>query len=227
MNSWTCAKPYYSSREFAIICIFADEFAPCPPGSGHPTDARRCQAAADEAREASASSSARRILERMHSPPPRPRSALGHESDTPHARTGAHTLLSPQKKILGPLQRLCSACGQIRPLGWFSRNGQKGRRAQCRDCMRGKRSVDAARRRGAGAGKVPPGIWARLYARQVGCCGVCGGLLGGVRRIIHVDHRVPLARGGEHHEQNLQLTHARCNLLKGAKLTLRTSHRPG
>jgi 5-methylcytosine-specific restriction endonuclease McrA len=58
------------------------------------------------------------------------------------------------------------------------------------------------------------GLIKRLYQRQGGICPACG--LGMIE--WHVDHKVPLARGGRHEEQNLQLLHPRCNLSKGARL---------
>lgn len=38
----------------------------------------------------------------------------------------------------------------------------------------------------------------------------------------HIDHIVPLSKGGTHTYNNLQFTHARCNLVKGAKLLSKT-----
>lgn len=34
----------------------------------------------------------------------------------------------------------------------------------------------------------------------------------------HLDHVIPLSRGGAHSEDNIRVTHARCNLKKGTKL---------
>jgi len=55
----------------------------------------------------------------------------------------------------------------------------------------------------------------RLYAEQDGHCKLCGILLGGN---YHVDHIVPLSRGGSNDPSNLQITCGPCNLRKGAKL---------
>jgi len=35
---------------------------------------------------------------------------------------------------------------------------------------------------------------------------------------LHVDHWKPVALGGKHIDDNLRLTHARCNLRKGARM---------
>jgi len=55
-----------------------------------------------------------------------------------------------------------------------------------------------------------------IYVRDKGVCGICH------RRVsceaFHVDHIVPLVKGGKHSYENTQLTHPRCNLLKGIKI---------
>lgn len=37
------------------------------------------------------------------------------------------------------------------------------------------------------------------------------------RRQLHFDHVIPLARGGRHVHENIRPTHARCNMIKGAR----------
>ena len=49
-----------------------------------------------------------------------------------------------------------------------------------------------------------------------GLCGICGEKLEDDQ--IHLDHIIPLSRGGAHTQENIQPTHALCNCLKGAKL---------
>lgn len=55
-----------------------------------------------------------------------------------------------------------------------------------------------------------------VYERDAGICGIC---LSAVARdsAWQVDHVVPLSSGGAHTYGNVQLTHARCNYLKGKK----------
>ena len=53
-----------------------------------------------------------------------------------------------------------------------------------------------------------------LYARDEGLCGICETTVYGE---FHVDHRIPLAKGGEHSYANTQIAHPECNLVKGAK----------
>lgn len=48
-------------------------------------------------------------------------------------------------------------------------------------------------------------------------CGLCGGQINSIDE-MHVDHIIPLSRGGKDILANLQLTHARCNIDKGNTL---------
>lgn len=47
-------------------------------------------------------------------------------------------------------------------------------------------------------------------------CGICNKL---IEDKFHIDHIIPLIRGGTHTASNLQLTHPICNLRKNSKLT--------
>jgi 5-methylcytosine-specific restriction endonuclease McrA len=49
-----------------------------------------------------------------------------------------------------------------------------------------------------------------------GVCGLCGGDVDAMR--FHVDHVVPLARGGEHSYANTQPACPPCNMSKGARV---------
>ncbi len=58
-----------------------------------------------------------------------------------------------------------------------------------------------------------------LYKRDKGICGIC-------KRPVHVnqfhiDHVIPLSKGGEHSYRNTQITHPACNLKKRASLPLK------
>ena len=61
---------------------------------------------------------------------------------------------------------------------------------------------------------------AALLARDGFICAGCGDVLGapfdGQR--THVDHIVPVSRGGGDDRANLQLLHAPCNIAKGARV---------
>lgn len=55
-----------------------------------------------------------------------------------------------------------------------------------------------------------------VYERDQGLCGICGGPVD--RHDFHVDHVVPLSRGGEHSYANVQLAHPFCNCRKHNKM---------
>lgn len=55
---------------------------------------------------------------------------------------------------------------------------------------------------------------ASLRERQGGKCAICGTRIG---KSTHIDHIVPVSRGGSDARYNLQLTHPDCNLRKLAK----------
>lgn len=54
----------------------------------------------------------------------------------------------------------------------------------------------------------------KLYELQRGKCACCCKPLG---NNYHLDHRVPLARGGRNEDCNMQLLRAKCNMQKSAK----------
>lgn len=68
-----------------------------------------------------------------------------------------------------------------------------------------------ARKRGATVEKVSRKL---VYERDGGKCHLCGKKVG---KHWHLDHIVPLARGGEHSYKNVAVAHAKCNGSKGVK----------
>ncbi len=69
-----------------------------------------------------------------------------------------------------------------------------------------------ARKKGATVENVDPAV---VLKRDGGICGICREPITGE---WHLDHVVPLARGGEHSYKNTQAAHPFCNLSKGARL---------
>ena len=69
-------------------------------------------------------------------------------------------------------------------------------------------------RKMANGGSLSPDIVTRLYKLQRGMCACCGQQLGDD---YHLDHRVPLSRGGVNEDGNMQLLRQRCNNQKHAK----------
>jgi 5-methylcytosine-specific restriction endonuclease McrA len=55
-----------------------------------------------------------------------------------------------------------------------------------------------------------------VLKRDKGLCGLCGKKVDPAN--WHLDHIVPISRGGEHSYANVQVTHPFCNTSKGAKL---------
>lgn len=109
----------------------------------------------------------------------------------------------------------CRKCGLERPRGWFERAGALRRSSWCRDCLSPKKSLDAARRRGAGVSKTPLPARAELWQLQRGICPLCQRGMAPSLIGLHVDHKRSIASGGRHERVNLQLTHGLCNLRKG------------
>jgi len=69
-----------------------------------------------------------------------------------------------------------------------------------------------ARKRGASVEKVSRAL---VYERDGGYCHICGKKVNPKK--WHIDHIIPLARGGEHSYKNVAVSHPKCNLSKGAK----------
>jgi 5-methylcytosine-specific restriction endonuclease McrA len=109
----------------------------------------------------------------------------------------------------------CASCNRDRPRGWFRRAGAGRRMSWCRECDKGNRVATAARRRAAGCRPLAKRFLDRMWVRQAGRCGICGGAMR--RATAEVDHRVPIAKGGAHVESNLQWTHRACNRAKSSK----------
>ena len=68
-------------------------------------------------------------------------------------------------------------------------------------------------------GPVPPGMRSKMIAaarREKAPCPLCGEALGPSDDLLHIDHIVPLARGGPTEMSNLQVVHKICNQKKGA-----------
>lgn len=70
-----------------------------------------------------------------------------------------------------------------------------------------------ARKRQAEAEKVDP---AAIWNRDQGTCHICG--LAADPDDWHLEHKVPLSRGGRHSADNVAVAHPTCNLKKGTKL---------
>ncbi len=119
----------------------------------------------------------------------------------------------------------CSdACGDLaRSRQWKRRNPAKVRAAAARYEAKNRQAINAralvknerrrARKMGLFVEDVYPLV---LLEMDDGVCGICGEDVDPLD--FHVDHVIPLARGGEHSYANTQAAHPACNLSKNARL---------
>lgn len=113
------------------------------------------------------------------------------------------------ERVAARPDRDCLHCGG--PIAKTLRNDAKFCSERCNT---------AAHQLKRGNGRVGPGRRrdierAAIIARDNGVCHICGGTP--APEDIHLDHIVPLARGGTHDPENLAVACARCNLSKGAR----------
>lgn len=74
-------------------------------------------------------------------------------------------------------------------------------------------------------GKLSKGIIQKLLALQRGKCAICKKSL--KRTGFHLDHIVPICRGGKNTDSNTQLTCPTCNMKKGGKDPIRFMQEQG
>ena len=84
-----------------------------------------------------------------------------------------------------------------------------------RDKSVAKDSKRRALKMGVGAENLPDNYERGLYEDQLGCCYYCGCSLAETGH--HLEHMIPLSRGGPHRLSNLVLSCPACNLRKGTK----------
>lgn len=65
--------------------------------------------------------------------------------------------------------------------------------------------------------RLPPATRALVIARDGRACRYCGRVLG-PRARLHVDHVLPVSRGGSDEPENLVVACERCNVRKGSRL---------
>jgi hypothetical protein len=126
--------------------------------------------------------------------------------------------------IAGPRKRLtCSAdCGYARNVRAISEAIKKRYRedSEFRDHVLSAGQNRRARDLGLDQITTPKTLIAFLVARDQGVCGICEEPVVDTKGPMKpsIDHVIPLARGGKHEIENLQLAHYRCNLSKGARI---------
>lgn len=107
---------------------------------------------------------------------------------------------------------------------WYLKNrekimeGTKRRREANLEYNRGMERVRAARRRGRkqrAGGRFTDKDIIEIKESQRGRCFYCGAKL---REDYHIDHFMPLSKGGTNHSSNLRLACPKCNFSKGARI---------
>lgn len=118
----------------------------------------------------------------------------------------------PRQKI-----KLCQDCGEIKPRTdeFFTRQkgGRSGWSARCKKCI-GPYWANKRAKRAAVEGSHSAADIEALIVLQNGLCFYCAIEL---TEQFHVDHRMPISRGGSNDKENLAIACAPCNWSKGAK----------
>lgn len=118
----------------------------------------------------------------------------------------------------------CKDCANSKSKDWRERNPDKWNEINRRNSKQWRsdnpqrvcelKRTYRARKRNAGGNHTAEDV-NRIYEFQQGYCWWCGKPLNGK---YHVDHRIPLSRGGSDKASNLVCACAKCNLSKSDKM---------
>ena len=103
---------------------------------------------------------------------------------------------------------------------WYEKNIDKHREyglqwAIKNSDKKNKKSAERYRKLG---GRKPRRYWPDLYLRDGPVCGICKEFLNPIIEDFHVDHIIPVSKGGSSEKENLQISHSVCNLEKHANI---------
>lgn len=102
--------------------------------------------------------------------------------------------------------KCCPKCKKEKSLKEFTkRKNRNGMVAYCKQCMVKRVSESYVRSR------------EEFFKEENGICGICNNPISR-NEIFHIDHIYPVSLGGTNHRENLQLSHAYCNLKKNNKI---------
>lgn len=124
----------------------------------------------------------------------------------------------------------CRQCKEVKPLDeFFNMSSQEdGKHYYCKSCCKFRRSTEQVRNRDfknkisnrqqyraqvEGIARDKDLSLARLYQRDKGVCALCKEHV--TPKQASMDHIKPVAEGGAHTWDNVQLVHVRCNKVKG------------
>lgn len=131
--------------------------------------------------------------------------------------------------------RCCLACHALKEELWRFRNSEaaQSRDRKCRELNNQSsrhrkenhtpekwaiklnyHKIKNQERREYSYGQLSKNIWQTLFDKQNGLCNGCSNTL---ESNSHIDHIVPLSRGGDNLDNNVQLLCPYCNLSKGSK----------
>jgi 5-methylcytosine-specific restriction endonuclease McrA len=120
--------------------------------------------------------------------------------------------------FIGPAA-YCKPCQKAYQAGWYEANKAKNKPSNANPEIRRKNKRIAEQRRRARKRSVEDAvstdIVAKLLAKQRGCCACCKCKF--TKTNYELDHIEPLAKGGRHADDNLQLLCMICNRAKAAK----------
>jgi 5-methylcytosine-specific restriction endonuclease McrA len=138
----------------------------------------------------------------------------------------------------GRLRSHCKDCRRRDASGWYDRNieraqeGQRAYREQNRKMIIAKvkaakaadpeaerqrcASKEARRRAQKKVGVTEYVDRLVVFERDGGICGICAEPV--EREDFHLDHVIPLSKGGAHSYENVQVAHPPCNLAKSNKV---------
>lgn len=126
-------------------------------------------------------------------------------------------------------RHICKACAKAAVVAWREEDPERWRQRMLADherrkekdpeaVRRWKRSVSARRRARLREAAVERVDLTAVWERDEGVCGICGEPADSLD--WHLDHVIPIARGGEHSMANVQVAHPICNRRKGARLSV-------
>lgn len=131
-----------------------------------------------------------------------------------------------------PELEICASCGEERDVFEFLEDGSNLYASFCQPCRRRHirtwvkdhpkevkaHSLDHMHRRRADKyGNLSESIdKMKVWERDSGICWICGGPA--ELEAWHLEHKIPLSKGGSHTYDNVAVSHPKCNIAKGSKV---------
>ena len=131
--------------------------------------------------------------------------------------------------------KACTKCGELKPATreFFGSTPKGNLRGACRTCVNKKNKQYAKDNPGSvlrravlrqqqnDGWKPSDALKQQLFQEQGGCCALCCKPMAEAEVLnsdcLQVEHLTPVSKGGSHEEDNLVLSHRKCNQEKAAK----------